>query len=92
MAIVIGLYRLLTAVGRLRGPLWYLSPLQFEIVQGLGKVLIPDEHRRVTPERIAHNVDVYLAKFNAKGKSKVKAGLIPLPRSRRCPRTGGDGG
>ena len=35
VAIVIGLYRLLSAVGRLRGPLWYLSPLQFEIVKGL---------------------------------------------------------
>jgi choline dehydrogenase-like flavoprotein len=89
VAIVIGLYRLLTAVGRLRGHLWYLSPLQFEIVKGLSEVLIPDKHRRVTPERIAHNVDIYLAKFNAKGKSKVKGGLIALaPFAALSPDTG----
>ena len=75
---------------RSRPDLRYLSPFQLATVRALSEVLIPDNRRRLDPERIARNVDSYLGDFHAKGKAKVKFSLclmMPLalmsPRRRR---------
>ena len=63
---------------RARHGLRYLSYTEFSTVMALGEVLVPDEHRRITPEEIATNVDDYLASFSARGKWKIKLALTAL--------------
>jgi choline dehydrogenase-like flavoprotein len=88
---VVALTSLLYVLARRSRPdLRYLSPSRLATVRALSEVLIPDNRRRLDPERIARNVDLYLGDFHAKGKAKVKTALLfmaPLalisPRRRR---------
>jgi choline dehydrogenase-like flavoprotein len=90
LLIALWLTGLYTAARRSRQPLQYVWPIHLQTLKALGEVLIPDESRRLTPDRIAHNVDMYLSKFSAKGKWKVLVGLsllapfaLPTPEAGR---------
>jgi choline dehydrogenase-like flavoprotein len=72
VVIVVALSLMYTAALRARHKLKFLSPNQYQAVEALSEVLIKDDHRRLTPERIAHNVDDYLHAFRASSKRKIK--------------------
>ncbi len=56
----------------------YLSRLEFKTLTALAEVLVIGEDEHLTPEKIGHNVDSYLATFRARGKWIVKIALLGL--------------
>ncbi len=58
--------------------LHYLSRLEFKTLTALAEVLVIGEDEQLTPEKISHNVDSYLATFRARGKWIVKIALLGL--------------
>ncbi len=56
----------------------YLSHLQFKTLTALAEVLVTGEDEELTPEEVAHNVDIYLDDFAARGKWVVKIALLGL--------------
>jgi choline dehydrogenase-like flavoprotein len=82
---VFAAFALLVAVGalyeaamRARYGLRYLRHEEYATLLALAEVLIPRDRAAIRPERIANNVDEYLANFTAKDKWKIRAALIGL--------------
>jgi choline dehydrogenase-like flavoprotein len=66
------------SAARARYQLKYLSHPEFVTIQSLAEVLIPRDKAAIPPERIAHNVDNYLAAFSARDKWKIRLALLAL--------------
>jgi choline dehydrogenase-like flavoprotein len=56
----------------------YLHPIGFLALASLAEVLVEGEREAVPPEKVARNVDGYLASLQAKGKGRVQLALIAL--------------
>jgi choline dehydrogenase-like flavoprotein len=63
---------------RSRWKLEYLNPIAFVALIALAEVLIEGRREVVPPQEIAHNVDSYLARLDARGKRRVQAALTAL--------------
>ncbi len=63
---------------RARHKLRYLHPIGFLALASLAEVLVQGKKEVIPPEKIALNVDNYLASLNAKDKSRVQLALIAL--------------
>ena len=66
------------AAVRARHGLRYLHPLGFLALAALAEVLIEGKHEVVAPQRVARNVDGYLADLKAASKGRVQLALIAL--------------
>jgi choline dehydrogenase-like flavoprotein len=82
MAIDIALIALFTvlwmAAVRARHGLRYLHPVAFATLTALAEVLVEGEEEVVPPEKVALNVDGYLAELRATTKSQIQRALVAL--------------
>jgi choline dehydrogenase-like flavoprotein len=63
---------------RARYGLRYLDPIAFRGLEALAEVLVEGPEEALTPERVARNVDGYLADLDSRGKSRVRLALTVL--------------
>ncbi len=56
----------------------YLHPIAFLALASLAEVLVEGDREAISPERVALNVDGYLASLQAKAKSRVQLALIAI--------------
>lgn len=63
---------------RARHELEYLSHAAFASLAALAEVIVEGEDERVPPADVAHNVDRWLARLDARGKGTVRLALLGL--------------
>jgi len=82
MAIDVALVALFTGLWiawvRARHELRYLHPVAFLTLAALAEVLIEGDEEVVPPDRVAHNVDGYLADLQASTKGQIQLALVAL--------------
>jgi choline dehydrogenase-like flavoprotein len=76
--VIVLLGALSEAAARARYELKYLSHPEYVTVQALAEVLVPWDKAEVRPEKVARNVDDYLASLNARLKWQIRAALFAL--------------
>ena len=78
IALAVAFVALWLAAARAQLGLRYLNPIGFHALAALAEVLIEGRREVVAPDRIAHNVDGYLAALQSRTKGRIQVALIFL--------------